>query len=98
MSARLQAHVRLTARGCQIDYRDMSDFESLPRIYREVFVLRDVEELSIREAAQVLGIREVNVKTRLSRARIKMRELLAGTLGARERCVVFGNTGSADCR
>jgi len=37
-------------------------FESLPRIYREVFVLRDVEELSISETAKVLGIQEVNVE------------------------------------
>lgn len=73
-------------------------FESLPRIYREVFVLRDVEELSISETAQILGIQEVNVKTRLRRARIKMRELIAGTLGPALQCAPRGNRETPDCR
>jgi len=76
----------------------MNAFESLPRIYREVFVLRDVEELSIAETAKVLGIREVNVKTRLHRARMKMRELIAGTLGLQLRWSVSKTTAIADCR
>ena len=73
-------------------------FESLLRIYREVFVLRDVEELSISETAKILGIREVDVKTRLRPARIKMRDLIAGTLGASLECVPSRNkdTLSAD--
>jgi len=72
-------------------------FESLPRIYREVFVLRDVEELSISETAKVLGIQEVNVKTRLSRARMKMRDLIAGTLGSRLACAPAGNRETLGC-
>jgi RNA polymerase sigma-70 factor (ECF subfamily) len=50
---------------------------SLPEKYRSVMVLRDVQQLSIHETAQVLGISEANVKTRLSRARLQMRDALA---------------------
>src|SRR6266404_1028734 len=45
--------------------------------YREVFVLRDVEEMSITETAKALGITEASVKTRLLRARLQMRDALA---------------------
>ena len=50
---------------------------SLPEKYRTVLVLRDVQHLSIAETAQALGITEANVKTRLSRARLQMRDALA---------------------
>jgi len=50
---------------------------SLPPKYREVLVLRDVEHLSIRETAQMLGVDEGCVKTRLMRARLQMRDALA---------------------
>lgn len=46
-------------------------------IYREVFVLRDVQHLDVAETAQVLGISESAVKIRLHRARLMMRELLS---------------------
>jgi RNA polymerase sigma-70 factor (ECF subfamily) len=49
----------------------------LPERYRTVFVLRDVQQLTIAETVQVLGISEENVKTRLSRARLQMRDALA---------------------
>jgi len=51
--------------------------DSLPAKYRSVLVLRDVQQLNIRETAEILGISEANVKTRLSRARLQMREALA---------------------
>jgi len=50
---------------------------SLDPKYREVLVLRDVEHMSIIETAQVLGISEGLVKTRLLRARLQMRDALA---------------------
>jgi len=50
---------------------------SLPQKYREVLILRDVEHLNIQETAQVLGITEGSVKTRLLRARLQMRDALA---------------------
>src|SRR6266478_1148782 len=51
--------------------------DSLPEKYRTVLVLRDVQHLSIAETAQVLGLSEANVKTRLCRARLQMRDALA---------------------
>jgi RNA polymerase sigma-70 factor (ECF subfamily) len=50
---------------------------SLKPIYREVLVLRDIEHLSITEAAAALDITEASVKTRLLRARLMMRDALA---------------------
>ena len=50
--------------------------DSLPSKYREVLILRDVQYLSIQETAQVLGITEGSVKTRLLRARLQMRDAL----------------------
>lgn len=49
----------------------------LGEIYREVFVLRDVQNMSIAETAQALGITEASVKTRLLRARLQLRDALA---------------------
>ncbi len=51
--------------------------EQLPEIYRSVFVLRDLENMSIRETSKILGITESNVKIRLKRARLFLREKLA---------------------
>lgn len=45
--------------------------------YREVLVLRDIQQLSVAETAEVLGVSEVNVRTRLHRARLQMRDALA---------------------
>lgn len=56
---------------------------SLPEKYRTVLILRDVQQLSIAETAQVLGITEENVKTRTSRARLQMRDQLAPEWGER---------------
>lgn len=50
---------------------------SLPEKLKAVFLLRDVEGLSIRETAETLGITETAVKTRLLRARLKLREELS---------------------
>ena len=52
----------------------------LPLIYREVFLLRDVEELSINESAEALGITVASVKVRLHRARIMMQKKLVPQL------------------
>lgn len=56
---------------------------SLPPGLRAVFILRDIQELSTRETGEVLGISEMAVKTRLSRARLRLRELLSGYFGDR---------------
>lgn len=54
--------------------------DSLPDSYREVLILRDVEQLSIAETAEVLGASEATVKIRLFRARLRLRERLAPKL------------------
>jgi len=53
---------------------------ALPLIYREVFRLRDVEQLSVHEAAQALGITISAVKVRLHRARMMLQKNLAPQL------------------
>jgi len=50
---------------------------SLGQKYREVFLLRDVEHMSIEETAEVLSISLASVKTRLLRARLMLRDILA---------------------
>ncbi|MGH9649547.1 MAG: sigma-70 family RNA polymerase sigma factor [Terriglobales bacterium] len=54
--------------------------DSLSASYREVLILRDVEQLSIAETAEVLGASQATVKIRLFRARLRMRDLLAPKL------------------
>lgn len=54
---------------------------SLGEIYRDVFVLRDMQHLSIEETAEALKISTASVKTRLLRARLMLRDLLAPGLG-----------------
>jgi RNA polymerase sigma-70 factor, ECF subfamily len=49
----------------------------LPEIYREVFVLRDIEELNQEETAAALGINVTLVKVRLHRARLMLQKMLA---------------------
>jgi RNA polymerase sigma-70 factor (ECF subfamily) len=49
--------------------------------HRLVFLLRDVEGFSVRETAETLGITEVNVKVRLLRARLQLRERLTKVFG-----------------
>ncbi len=49
--------------------------------HRLVFLLRDVEGLSVKEASEALGLSEANTKVRLLRARLHLREILTRTLG-----------------
>lgn len=50
---------------------------SLRPKYREVFILRDVQQMNIADTAKALGLSEASVKTRLLRARLMMRDALA---------------------
>jgi len=54
--------------------------EGLPEIYRNIVLLRDIEELDIRETAAALGISEASVKVRLHRARALLQRNLAPQL------------------
>src|SRR5207245_1777436 len=65
-----------------LDRKELRDaltksLNSLSEKYRTVLILRDVQQLSITETSQALGISEANVKTRLSRARLQLRDALA---------------------
>ncbi len=57
----------------------------LPEPLRIVFVLRDLEGLSTAETGEVLGLSEGAVKTRLHRARLKLREKLSSYFAERMR-------------
>ena len=65
------------------EVRDRLDkaVEHLPHSLRVVFLLRDIEGLSTNETAEVLGMSETAVKTRLSRARMRLREELTAYFG-----------------
>lgn len=54
----------------------LAAIDQLPDMYREILMLRDIEELSTDETAQQLEITEGAVKTRLHRARLALRESL----------------------
>jgi len=56
--------------------------ETLPEIYRNIVILRDIEEMDIRETAAALGISEGAVKVRLHRARGLLQRELAPKLKA----------------
>ena len=56
--------------------------DSLPDVYRMVFVARVIEGLSIEETSELLGVRPQTVKTRLHRARALLRKALDDQIGA----------------
>jgi RNA polymerase sigma-70 factor (ECF subfamily) len=66
--------VQLPAEDIRIDLSRA--IQSLPEHYREVILLRDIEELSIDEIAAVLGLTRESVKARIHRARLMIREYL----------------------
>ena len=55
--------------------------EKLPDAYRTIFMLRDIEDMSTTDAAEVLEITEDNVKVRLHRARALLRKSLYARAG-----------------
>jgi RNA polymerase sigma-70 factor, ECF subfamily len=59
-----------------------SAVDALPETFRIVFVMRDIEEMSIDETAAHLGLKPETVKTRLHRARRLLRDRLEDTLAA----------------
>jgi RNA polymerase sigma-70 factor (ECF subfamily) len=69
--------------------------DELPEVFRTVFVLRSVEEMSIEETAQCLNIPEATVRSRHFRARSLLRESLAHALDLAERDVF--EFGGAHC-
>ena len=67
--------------------------DRLPDDYRAVYMLREVEEMSVAEVSQVLGITESNVKVRLHRAKIMVKDAL---LSAHQAGAAF-EFGNAHC-
>jgi RNA polymerase sigma-70 factor (ECF subfamily) len=57
--------------------------QHLPETLRIVFILRDIEGLSIQETSQTLSLSETAVKTRLLRARLRLRDDLSRYYGER---------------
>jgi RNA polymerase sigma-70 factor (ECF subfamily) len=55
--------------------------EQLPAKSREVIVLREIEELSYRQIAEIMGVPPGTVMSSLSRARARLRELLLSSVG-----------------
>ena len=55
--------------------------EKLDEKHRVIFLLRDVEGLSVQETSEALGISVANVKVRLLRARLQLREILTHEFG-----------------
>jgi RNA polymerase sigma-70 factor, ECF subfamily len=62
-----------------IDRRLWRALHAVPKSYRAIVVMREIDGLSTREVATVMGISEANVKTRLHRARIMLRRELERT-------------------
>jgi RNA polymerase sigma-70 factor (ECF subfamily) len=61
--------------------------QKLPERLRVVFILRDINDLSTHETAEILGLSDTAVKTRLSRARLRLREELSAYFGERTNAV-----------
>jgi RNA polymerase sigma-70 factor (ECF subfamily) len=59
-----------------MDARLRSAIHALPASYRMVVVMREIEGLSTKEVATILGVSDANVKTRLHRARLMLRKRL----------------------
>jgi RNA polymerase sigma-70 factor (ECF subfamily) len=72
----IQAETRAHVRSC---------IDRLPNSYREILLLRDIEELDTEQTAQELGINPGAVKTRLHRARQALRTLLEPVVLGEER-------------
>jgi RNA polymerase sigma factor (sigma-70 family) len=60
------------------------NIESLPEKYKVVFLMREVEQMSIEETSQVLDLSIANVKIRFNRAKTMLRESLANIYPAKE--------------
>ena len=66
--------------------------DRLPDIYRAVLVLRQLDGHSVAETAEILGVAEEVIKTRLHRARALLRAALEERIGAQlDEAYAFGN-------
>ena len=65
----------------QLAQRAREGLERLPDMYRDAFVLRDLQELSTDEVAELLGIDRAAVRQRVHRARLMLRGFLSHLVG-----------------
>ena len=79
--ARWSSTPETLAQQAEVREQIESALTTLDEKYRIVFVLRDIEELSVRETAESLELSEAAVKVRLLRARLMMREQLTRAFG-----------------
>lgn len=75
-------HELLSSESRQVMNEAVSE---LPESLRIVFILRDIEGLSTADTGETLGLSESAVKTRLHRARLRLRERLSTYFGERLR-------------
>ena len=79
--ARWSASPETLVQQAEVREQIESALTTLDEKYRIVFVLRDIEGLSVRETAKALELTEATVKVRLLRARLMMREQLPRAFG-----------------
>ena len=79
--ARWSASPETLVQQAEVREQIESALTTLDEKYRIVFVLRDIEGLSVRETAKALELTEATVKVRLLRARLMMREQLTRAFG-----------------
>lgn len=79
--AQWQDNPATLAQRSEIRHLLRETLDELDAKYSLVFILRDIEGFSTRETAEALGITAANVKVRLLRARLQLRERLTRRLG-----------------
>ena len=67
----------------QLAEKARTALDGLPDLYRSAFVLRDLEELTTAEVAEVLGVEPATVRQRVHRARLMLRGYLGALAGVR---------------
>lgn len=61
----------------------LSHIARLPDLYRDAFVLRDLEEMSTAEVARALGVEPATVRQHVHRARLMLRGYLSDLVGVK---------------
>lgn len=77
------AHVEERLDRRRLAEKALAALDRLPDLYREAFVLRDLEELTTAQVADVLGLEPATVRQRVHRARMMLRGYLGALAGAK---------------
>ena len=89
MHAELPAQLLVASRADELIDRQVlvekarAGIARLPELYRDAFVLRDLEEMSTADVAQVLGVEPATVRQRVHRARLMLRGYLGDVAGGK---------------